>query len=87
MCSQYFNKQQISIGSDNGLVPNRRQAIIWTNDCLVYWRIYASLGLNDICSIDDMQNDPWYHVFVNSFVLIAALLFISFFHWRCLDCF
>ena len=27
------------IGSDNGLAPNRRQAIIWTNDGLVYWRI------------------------------------------------
>ena len=25
-----------SIGSDNGLVPNRRQAIIWINDSLVY---------------------------------------------------
>ena len=22
-----------SIGSDNGLAPSRRQAIIWTNDC------------------------------------------------------
>ena len=29
------------IGSDNGLAPARRQAIIWTNDIL-----YASLGLN-----------------------------------------
>ena len=28
-----------SIGSNNGLVPDRRQAIIWTND--------ASLGLNE----------------------------------------
>ena len=25
----------ISIGSDNDLAPNRRQAIIWTNDGLV----------------------------------------------------
>ena len=24
-----------SIGSDNGLVPNRRQAIIWTNGGLI----------------------------------------------------
>ena len=36
-----------SIGSDNGLEPNRPQAIIWTNDGLVYWGIYASLGLNE----------------------------------------
>ena len=25
-----------------------RQAIIWTNDGLVYWCIYASLGLNEL---------------------------------------
>ena len=33
-------------GSDNGLSPGRRQTIIWTYDDVVYWRIYASLGLN-----------------------------------------
>ena len=38
----------IIIVSDNGLAPTRRQAVIWTNDGLVYWRIYASLGLNDL---------------------------------------
>ena len=47
-CSQGFNKQYSSIVSDNGLAPTRRQSIIWTNDGLVYWRIYASLGLNDL---------------------------------------
>ena len=26
------NLQYIFIGSDNGLVPNKREAIIWTND-------------------------------------------------------
>ena len=31
---------------DNGLTPNRRQAIIWNNDCLAWWCIYASLGLD-----------------------------------------
>ena len=39
ICSQRSNQQFASIGSDNGLAPNRRQAIIWTNDGLVYWRI------------------------------------------------
>ena len=29
-------------------MPTRRQAIIWTNDGIVYWRIYASLGLNEL---------------------------------------
>ena len=33
-----------SIGSGNGLAPNRRQAITWTNDSQVLWRIYAALG-------------------------------------------
>ena len=37
-----------SIGSDNGLVPNRQQAIIWTDDGLGWWRIYVPLGLNEL---------------------------------------
>ena len=28
-----------SIDSDNGLATTRRQAIIWTNDCISYWHI------------------------------------------------
>ena len=32
VCSKGSNQQYSSIGSDNGLVPIRRQAIIWTND-------------------------------------------------------
>ena len=51
--SQWFNAfrpkgQYALIGSDNGLAPNRRQAIIWTNDGIVYWRIYASPGHNEL---------------------------------------
>ena len=37
-----------SIGLYNGLAPVRRQAIIWTNDGLVYWRTYAPLGLSEL---------------------------------------
>ena len=33
-----------SIGSDNGLAPKRRQAITWTSDDPIHWRIYAALG-------------------------------------------
>ena len=29
-------------------MQTRRQAIIWANDGMVYWRIYASLGLSDL---------------------------------------
>ena len=32
------------VGLDNGLAPNRRQAIIWTNADPIHWRIYAALG-------------------------------------------
>ena len=37
------NKPTYYIVSYNGLALNRRQTVIWTNDGLVYWRIYASL--------------------------------------------
>ena len=40
------------IGSDNGVAPFRRQAIIWTNADTIHWRIYATLGgdeLNTFC--------------------------------------
>ena len=42
------NGQQTSIGSGNGLALNRRQAIIWTNQGLVYWCINASLSLIEL---------------------------------------
>ena len=45
-----------SIGSDNRLAPNRRQAIIGSNDGLFYWRIYASLGLDELKTVNyDIQ--------------------------------
>ena len=34
----------LSIGLNNGLVSNGRQAIIWTNAEPIYWRTYAALG-------------------------------------------
>ena len=34
--------------ADDDMAPSRRQVIIWTNDGLVNWRIYASLGLNEL---------------------------------------
>ena len=44
VCSCGSNWQYPSIGLDNGLAPNRRQAIIWTNADPIHWRIYATLG-------------------------------------------
>ena len=37
-----------SIGLDNGLVPNRRQAIIWSNADPVHWCIYTALGGDEL---------------------------------------
>ena len=48
VCSQGSNQQQSSIGSDNGLARNRRQAIIWASDGLDYLCIYVSLSLNEL---------------------------------------
>ena len=36
------------MGLDDGLAPNRWQTIIWTNDGLGYWHLYASLGLTEL---------------------------------------
>ena len=44
ICSQGSNWQQPSIGLDNGLALNRRQAIIWTITHPIHGRIYAALG-------------------------------------------
>ena len=35
-----------AFGSDNGLAPTTRQAIIWTNVDPIHWRIYAALGVD-----------------------------------------
>ena len=44
------NKHSIdnSIDSDNGLRPNRREAIIGNDDDPVYWCIYVSLRLDEL---------------------------------------
>ena len=42
------NWQYASTGSNNGLAPNRWQAIIWANADLSYKCINASRGLNEL---------------------------------------
>ena len=48
ICSQGSNWQPVSTGSGNGLVPSSRQAINWTNVSIVYRRVYASLGFDEL---------------------------------------
>ena len=33
---------------NNGLAPNRRQAIIWTNTDPIFWRIRTALGEDEL---------------------------------------
>ena len=51
--SLWSNEQYTNIGSDNGLVPNKRQTFIRTDGGQICWRIYASLGL------DELQQNSW----------------------------
>ena len=48
VCSLGSNWQCAIIGSDNGLALKRHQAIIWTNNGLVYWHLKVSLCLNEL---------------------------------------
>ena len=43
-----IDNTSFSIGLDNGLVTIKEQAVIWTDDCIVHWRMYASPGLNEL---------------------------------------
>ena len=43
-----IDNDPLSIGLDNGLTLNRQQAIIWTNADPIHWRIYASLGGDEL---------------------------------------
>ena len=44
LSSQWSNQQFTS----NGLIPYRRQTIIWIKDDCDYWHIYVSLGRNNL---------------------------------------
>ena len=54
-----------SIGSCNGLVPNRQQAITWTNAYPVHWRMYAAFGVGWVKII---KKPPFIYFFTISFV-------------------
>ena len=48
---------RVYFASDNALASNMRQPSIWTNDGLVYWRIYASLDLNQLKVLGNNNRD------------------------------
>ena len=41
-CLLMWYWQQVNIGLYDWLTPNRREVIIWINDDLFFWHIYAS---------------------------------------------
>ena len=47
ICPQ-VSSEKSNVGLDDGLAPIRRQAIIWANDSLVYWRIYMYASLASV---------------------------------------
>ena len=48
MPQKYVNLWQAIIGWVDGLGLHSREAIIWANDGLVYWRKNASLGQDEL---------------------------------------
>ena len=55
-CAIGSDWQLTSICSDNGLVPNRRQATMWTNDGLFHRCMYASLGFNELIEANHIHS-------------------------------
>ena len=55
ICTLGSNWQYDSIGSDNGLAPNRRQAIISTNADLIHWRKHAAVGEVELKAEDNIK--------------------------------
>ena len=67
----------MNTGLDNGLVPNRWQAIIWTSGGLVYCHLYASLGLIELIYGRYVSNpsfcDHWWMYFLRAIMLCNGL--------------
>ena len=59
-----INSQWYSIVSGKGLVTNRRQAIIWTTDGVVYWIIYASIRPDELSvwCMPTFENEVFYSI-------------------------
>ena len=57
-CLECYWKEP-SIGLDNGLAPNRHQAIIWTNADPIHWRIYAALGGDELTRYTCLIYQGW----------------------------
>ena len=87
ICTHGSNKQETNIGSDNGLVLNRWQAIIWTNYGPVCWRIYAPLCIDDRhifsgSNNTDLQHQQHWITLSSEIILKIGLLFLISHLWN-----
>ena len=72
--------------SDNGLVLNRLQAIILRNDRLLYWHIYASLGLDELSKGHRCwcrNNQTWFLERNNEIIRFKVQLCTRVVKWLC----
>ena len=67
VCLRGSNWQQVSIGSGDGLGPNRWQSITWTNVDPIHLCIYSSLGLNLLTHWGWMT-----HICVSKIIIIGS---------------
>ena len=56
VCSQGPKWQWSNIDSDNGLVPKKWQAIIWTNDDPVSKQIYSSHSQDELTLVEAVNH-------------------------------
>ena len=85
ICSKGSNWQSPSIGLDNGLAPNRRQAIIWTNANPIHWRIYAALGGDELIKHGTIpDSSPLYnHTLYLQYIFTAVNACMGYHHVSC----
>ena len=76
--SQGSNCQNVSIGSDNGLAPNRRQAIFWTINGLCCRRIYASLDLNECKSLGHGRCSNIFKYVILKYIVVSEIQYSSY---------
>ena len=68
------DKSSFIFGSDNGLSPNRRQAITWTNDDCDHWCCILSLGHIELILCMTSPHFSWCaYIFAEPQLFISAI--------------
>ena len=89
ICSHWLNYQNSSIALDDSLAIQWQQAIMWTNDGLVYWCTYASLSLQYLTNAFNLILARFLHLFTTQFELDGlwpVLVKIQSFEIECQNC-